>query len=150
MPPISPHPQPAARSFSLAIAGSGGAGVMTAGNLLLDAAARAGLYGLMAYNVNRRTREIGIRMAIGASKRDVVRLVMGKGLTLVGTGTLIGLAMGFGVERLMNSMVFDAGRIDAVVYLAVVPAMFLVTMLATYIPARRASRIAPTLALRSE
>lgn len=112
--------------------------------------ASAGLYGLMAYNVNRRTREIGIRMAIGASKRDVVRLVMGKGLTLVGTGTLIGLAMGFGVERLMNSMVFDAGRIDAVVYLAVVPAMFLVTMLATYIPARRASRIAPTLALRSE
>ncbi len=112
--------------------------------------ASAGLYGLMAYNVNRRTREIGIRMAIGASKRDVVRLVMGKGLGLVGTGTLIGLAMGFGVERLMNSMVFDAGRIDTVVYLAVVPAMFLVTMLATYIPARRASRIAPTLALRCE
>jgi ABC-type antimicrobial peptide transport system permease subunit len=104
----------------------------------------------MAYNVNRRTREIGIRMAIGASKRDVVRLVMGKGFALVGTGTLIGLAMGFGVERLMNSMVFNAGRVDAAVYLAVVPAMLLVTMLATYIPARRASRIAPTLALRCE
>lgn len=112
--------------------------------------AGAGLYGLMAYNVNRRTREIGIRMAIGASKRDVVRLVMGKGFALVGTGTLIGLAMGFGVERLMNSMVFNAGRVDALVYVAVVPAMLLVTMLATYIPARRASRIAPTLALRCE
>lgn len=112
--------------------------------------ASAGLYGLMAYNVNRRTREIGIRMAIGASKRDVVRLVMGKGFALVGTGTLIGLAMGFGVERLMNSMVFNAGRVDTLVYLAVVPAMLLVTMLATYIPARRASRIAPTLALRCE
>ncbi len=112
--------------------------------------ASAGLYGLMAYNVNRRTREIGIRMAIGASKSDVVRLVMGKGFALVGTGTLIGLAMGFGVERLMNSMVFNAGRVDTLVYLAVVPAMLLVTMLATYIPARRASRIAPTLALRCE
>lgn len=112
--------------------------------------ASAGLYGLMAFNVNRRTREIGIRMAIGASKRDVVRLVMGKGFALVGTGTLIGLAMGFGVERLMNSMVFNAGRVDTLVYLAVVPAMLLVTMLATYIPARRASRIAPTLALRCE
>jgi predicted permease len=112
--------------------------------------ASAGLYGLMAYNVNRRTREIGIRMAIGASKTDVVRLVMGKGLVLVGAGSVIGLAMGFGVERLMNSTIFNVGRVDAVVYLAVVPAMFLVTMLATYIPARRASRIAPTLALRGD
>jgi putative ABC transport system permease protein len=112
--------------------------------------ASAGLYGLMAYNVNRRTREIGIRMAIGASKRDVVRLVMGKGLTLVGAGTVIGLVMGLGVERLMNSMVFDAGRVDLVVYLVVVPALFLVTMLATYVPARRAARIAPTIALRCD
>lgn len=112
--------------------------------------ASAGLYGLMAYNVNHRTHEIGIRMAIGASRADVLRLVMGKGLMLVGTGTVIGLAMGLGVERFMNSMVFDAGRVDIVAYLVVVPAMFLVTMLATYVPARRASRMAPTLALRCE
>lgn len=112
--------------------------------------ASSGLYGLMAYNVNRRTREIGIRMAIGASKADVVRLVMGKGLILVAAGTVIGLVMGFGVERLMNSMVFDVGRVDVVAYVVVVPALLLVTMLATYVPARRASRIAPTLALRCD
>jgi ABC-type antimicrobial peptide transport system permease subunit len=112
--------------------------------------ASAGLYGLMAYNVNRRTREIGIRMAIGAGRIDVLRLVMGKGLVLVGAGTAIGLVMGIGVEQLMNTMLFNAGRVDFVAYLIVVPSMFLVTMLATFLPARKASRIAPTLALRCE
>jgi len=110
----------------------------------------AGLYGLVAYNVSRRTREIGIRMAIGARPRDVLRLVMKKGLTLVAIGTIFGLAMGFGVERLMNSMIFDAGGVDLLVYLVVVPLMVLATMLAAYVPARRASKIAPTLALRYE
>jgi predicted permease len=110
----------------------------------------AGLYGLVAYNVSRRTREIGIRMALGAANSDVLRLVMGKGLVLVGMGTAIGLAMGFAVERLMNSMLFDAGGVDIVAYAVVVPSMVLVTMLAAYVPARRASRIAPTQALRYE
>jgi len=122
-------------------------GTMGAIGLLL---AIAGLYGLVAYNVSRRTREIGIRMAIGAGQSDVLRLVMSKGLVLVGTGTVIGLAMGFAVEQLMNSMLFNAGGIDIVAYLIVVPSMILVTMLATYVPARRASRIAPTQALRYE
>jgi ABC-type antimicrobial peptide transport system permease subunit len=110
----------------------------------------AGLYGLVAYNVSRRTREIGIRMAIGARPRDVLRLVMGKGLTLVAIGTVFGLVMGFAVERFMNSMLFRAVGTDVTVYLVVVPAMLLVTMLAAWIPARRAARIAPTLALRYE
>jgi putative ABC transport system permease protein len=110
----------------------------------------AGLYGLVAYNVSRRTREIGIRMAIGARPADVVRLVMGKGLVLVGIGTAIGLALGLAVERLLNSMLFNAGGIDILVYLIVVPTMLLVTMLAAYVPARKASRIAPTVALRYE
>jgi len=110
----------------------------------------AGLYGLVAYNVSRRTREIGIRMALGAAGSDVLRLMMGKGLLLVGIGTAIGLVMGFGLERLMNSMLFDAGGVDILAYVIVVPSMFLVTMLAAYIPARRASRIAPTQALRYE
>ena len=110
----------------------------------------AGLYGLVAYNVSRRTREIGIRMAIGARPADVLRLVMGKGLVLVGIGTVIGLAMGIAVERLMNSMLFNAGGVDITSYLIVVPSMALVTALAAYVPARRASRIAPTLALRYE
>jgi macrolide transport system ATP-binding/permease protein len=110
----------------------------------------AGLYGLIAYNVSRRTREIGIRIALGAASSDVLRLVMGKGLVLVGMGTVIGLAMGFGVERLMNSMLFNAGGVDILAYVIVVPSLFLVTMLAAYVPARRASRIAPTQALRYE
>ena len=75
---------------------------------------------------------------------------MGKGLMLVAMGTAIGLALGFSVERLMNSMVFDSGGVDIVSYLVVVPLMFLATMLAAYVPARRASRIAPTQALRYE
>jgi len=104
----------------------------------------------VAYNVSRRTREIGIRIALGAARADVLRLVMGKGLALVGIGTLIGLAMGFGVEQLMNSMLFNAGGVDMVAYVVVVPSMFLVTMLAAYVPARRASQIAPTQALRYE
>ncbi len=122
-------------------------GTLGAVGLLL---AIAGLYGLVAYNVSRRTREIGIRIAIGARPRDVIRLVMGKGLVLVGVGTAIGLAMGFGLERLMNSMLFNAGGVDLVVYLVVVPAMALVTALAAYVPARKATRIPPTLALRCE
>jgi predicted permease len=110
----------------------------------------AGLYGLIAYNVSRRTREIGIRMAIGARPVDVLRQMLGKGLVLVAWGTAIGLAMGFGLERVMNSMLFDAGGVDVTVYLIVVPSMVLVTMLAAYVPARKASRIAPTVALRCE
>jgi predicted permease len=122
-------------------------GTMGAVGLVL---AIAGLYGVVAYNVSRRTREIGIRIALGAASSDVLRLVLGKGLVLVGMGTVIGLAMGFAVEQLMNSMLFNAGSIDIVAYVIVVPSMFLVTMLAAYVPARKASRIAPTEALRYE
>jgi len=110
----------------------------------------AGLYGLVAYNVVRRTREIGIRIAIGAKPSDVLRLVMRKALTLVGIGTAIGLVLGIAVERFMNSMLFNAGGVDLFAYSIVVPAMILATMLAAYVPARKASRIAPTVALRYE
>ncbi len=110
----------------------------------------AGLYGLVAYNVSRRTREIGIRIALGAASSDVLRLVLGKGLMLVGIGTVVGLVMGFALEQLMNSMLFDSGGVDILAYAVVVPTMFLVTMLAAYLPARRATHIAPTQALRYE
>jgi ABC-type antimicrobial peptide transport system permease subunit len=122
-------------------------GIMGVVGLLL---AIAGLYGLVAYNVSRRTREIGIRIALGAASSDVLRLMMGKGLVLVGIGAAIGVILGFGVERLMNSTLFNAGGIDVLAYVVVVPSLFLVTMLAAYVPARRASRIAPTQALRYE
>jgi predicted permease len=122
-------------------------GTLGAIGLLL---ATAGLYGVVAYNVSRRTREIGIRMALGAEPREVLRLVMRKGLRLVGTGTVIGVAMGFGVEKMMNAMLFNAGGVDLIAYAVVVPSMLLVTMAAAWVPARRAARIAPTEALRSE
>jgi len=122
-------------------------GTMGTVGLLL---AIAGLYGLVSYNVSRRTHELGVRMASGAGRSDVLRLVIGEGLVLVGTGTAIGLAMGFAVERLMNSMFFDSGHVDVAVYLVVVPSMLAVTMLAAYVPALRASRIEPAMALRYE
>src|SRR5262249_15507952 len=76
----------------------------------------AGLYGVVAYNVSRRTREIAIRMAIGAARPDILRLVMGNGLVLVGSGIAIGLVMGFGVEHLMNAALFNAGGVDVLAY----------------------------------
>ncbi len=122
-------------------------GTMGAVGLLL---ALAGLYGLVAYNVSRRTHEIGIRMAIGARPFDVLRLVMATGLALAGTGAAIGVAMGIAVERLMNSMLFNADGIDIVAYAVVVPSLLLVALLAAYLPGRRAARIAPTQALHYE
>lgn len=110
----------------------------------------AGLYGLVAYNVSRRTREIGIRMALGAARGDVLRLMMGRGMVLVAIGTIVGIAMGFGVEQLMNSMLFNAGGVDFVAYAVVVPLLFVVTMMAAFVPARKAARIEPTRALRYE
>jgi putative ABC transport system permease protein len=80
----------------------------------------------------------------------VLRLVMGKAIVLVAIGSVIGLTLGFALEKLMNSMLFNAGGVDIVAYVIVVPSLFLVTMLAAYLPARRASRIAPTQALRYE
>ena len=100
--------------------------------------------------MNRRTREIGIRIAIGASPSDVLQLVMSKALMLVAAGVAIGLTMGLGLERLLNAFLFDAGGFNLLAYVIVVPSLLAVTALATYVPARRASHIAPTQALRYE
>lgn len=97
-----------------------------------------------------RSKALAKNVPQGAANSDVLRLVMGNGLVLVGVETAAGLAMGFAVERLMNSMLFNAGGVDIVAYLVVVPALLAVTTLAAYVPARKASRIAPTQALRYE
>jgi putative ABC transport system permease protein len=110
----------------------------------------AGLYGVVAHNVSRRTREIGIRIAIGAEAADVIRLMMGKGVALVAIGTGIGIALGFGIEQLINTALFQTAGVDIVAYVAIVPAMFVIAILAAYLPARRASKIPPTQALRYE
>jgi predicted permease len=111
--------------------------------------ALVGLYGLVAYAAGRRTREIGIRMAIGAQRVSVLRMVMHQGLILALIGIGIGLVASFGAERLLNAS-FGGSKTDFVAYLLVAPALLAITMLAAYVPARRASRVDPMKALRYE
>jgi predicted permease len=111
--------------------------------------AMLGLYGLLAYSVARRTREIGIRMAVGADRGSVVRMVLRQGLLLVLAGLSIGLVASLGAEKLVMA-VFGVTKRDPLAYLLVAPALLLVTMLAVYVPARRASRVEPMRALRYE
>jgi predicted permease len=110
-----------------------------------------GLYGLVAYAASRRTREIGIRMAIGAGRPAVLRMVLGQGLVLAVVGLAVGLAASVAVGRLLQAA-FPSGdnRSDPVALLLVAPIVLAITFLATYIPARRASRINPMQALRYE
>jgi predicted permease len=111
-----------------------------------------GLYGLVAYAVSRRTREIGIRMAVGAQAGAVLRMVMRHGLVLAGFGTVIGVLASVATGGLLRA-VFpfpNVPGVDVVTYLIVVPTLLGVTLLAAYLPARRAARIDPLLALRQE
>lgn len=111
--------------------------------------AMVGLYGLVAYSASRRRREIGIRMAIGATPRTVLRMVLRQGLVLALIGVAIGLAASFGVEPLLNA-IFESTGTDFLVYLLVTPTLIAITALAVYIPARRASRVDPMRVLRYE
>ena len=111
--------------------------------------ALVGLYGLVAYNAGRRTREIGIRMAIGAQRSNVLQMVMRQGLRLSLIGIGIGLIGGFGAEHALNAIFSNSG-VDWTMYLIVAPLLLAVTLLAAYIPARRASRVDPMKALRYE
>jgi ABC-type antimicrobial peptide transport system permease subunit len=110
-----------------------------------------GLYGLVAYAASRRTREFGIRVAIGASRPAVLRLVMRQGLTLALVGLGIGLVASIGAGRAMSA-VFPTGASphDTVALTIVAPVVLAVTLVAAYIPARRASRINPVEALRND
>ncbi len=111
--------------------------------------ALVGLYGLVAYSAGRRTREIGIRMAIGAERSAVLRMVMHQGLRLSLIGIGIGLIAGFGVEHAVNA-IFSGSGTDWSMYALLAPTLLAVTLLAAYIPARRASRVDPMKALRYE
>jgi predicted permease len=109
-----------------------------------------GLYGMVAYAVSRRTKEIGIRMAIGAAQRDVLRLVLRQGLLLVVVGLAVGLIASVGAGDLMDAAFGGPRERDFGALLLVVPIVLAVTSLAAYLPARRASRIDPTQALRQD
>ncbi len=109
-----------------------------------------GIYGVKAYVVSLRTREIGIRMALGAAPSDVLWLVLRDGLALTGTGVVVGLGLAAALGMAVSGMVYDSKPFDPVVYSAAVVVLVAAAMLATYIPARRAMRVEPTRALRTE
>ena len=109
-----------------------------------------GLYGLLSYYVAQRRQEIGIRMALGASTRDVLRLVLGNGFVLVVIGVAIGVAGSFAAVRLLASFVFGIGVTDPLAFCAAILGIAAVALLASYLPAKRASKVDPMIALRYE
>ncbi|MEE8587274.1 MAG: FtsX-like permease family protein, partial [Acidobacteriota bacterium] len=122
-------------------------GVLSAGALILAA---VGIYGLMAFFVSQRVREIGIRLALGAQRSDVLRLVVGRTLKLTALGLAIGLAGAFGLTRLMSNFFFGVAAGDPSSFALTALFLTATALLAGYIPARRASRIDPMLTLRCE
>ncbi|MGC1105331.1 MAG: ABC transporter permease, partial [Candidatus Acidiferrales bacterium] len=112
--------------------------------------ATIGMYGVISYNVVQRTQEIGIRITLGAQRRDVFRMVLGHGIRLAALGIGIGLAAAFGVTRVMKSFLYGVAATDPLTFVAVSLLLLAVALLACYIPARRAMRVDPMVALRYE
>jgi putative ABC transport system permease protein len=109
-----------------------------------------GTYGLMSYSVNQRSREIGIRVALGAQGNDVMRLVIWHGMVLVGIGIALGVVLSFGATRLFATLLFGVSTTDAVTFVGVPAMLMLVGLIASYLPARRVLRVDPVTALRNE
>jgi putative ABC transport system permease protein len=112
--------------------------------------ASIGLYGVMALSVTQRTREFGIRLALGAPRRDVFRLALGRGLLMVGIGLVVGFLGAIGAGRALTSLLYDVGSLDPAAFLTAIIALSLVTLIACWFPARRATRVDPMIALRYE
>jgi ABC-type antimicrobial peptide transport system permease subunit len=112
--------------------------------------ASVGLYAVVAHSVSQRTREIGLRMAVGGTGRDIVRLVFAQGLRQVVIGLMIGLIAAFGVTRVLRAVLVGVSPNDPVTFLAVVVVLMLAGVLGCAIPARRATRVDPVVALRCD
>ena len=110
----------------------------------------AGIYGVVSYSVAQRTHEIGVRVALGAGRRDVLRLVVGQGMKPVLAGLAIGLAGALALTRLMKALLFGVSSSDPLTFGSIALLLALVALLACWIPARRATRVNPIVALRQE
>ena len=109
-----------------------------------------GIYGVVAYSVAQRTHELGIRMALGAQRKDVLKLILTKGLVLVAWGSVIGLLACYWLSRLVSSQLYGVTPYDPITLISVAAILAFVALLASYIPARRATRVNPLIALRYE
>ena len=112
------------------------------------ALAAVGIYGVLAYLVSQRTHEIGIRLAIGANRTQVLGLILKQGMTLALGGIVIGVLAAFALTRLMQSLLYQVTASDPMTYVVVPLALLVVTLIASYLPALRATRVSPTTALR--
>jgi macrolide transport system ATP-binding/permease protein len=126
------------------------AGMASTFGVLALVLATMGLYSVMTYAVSQRTREIGIRMALGAQVRDVLRLIVGQGMRMVLIGMALGLMSAFALTRVLASLLMGVGATDSVTFIGVALLLMTVALLACYIPARRAARVDPLVVLRHE
>ena len=114
------------------------------------ALALVGIYSVISFSVSERTREIGIRMALGAKRGDVLRMILGQGMRVSAVGIAMGLAIALGLTRLLRTLLFEVSATDPITFVLVAMMMSLIALMACYLPARRATRVDPLVALRDE